>query len=341
MATIYDVAERAGVSIATVSRTLRGEDCVSDAVRARVLGAADELGYRPNRLARALAEGRTHALGLVLPESLTNPFYAQLAESIVHSALPWNYDVVLTLTTGGSVQDYVDTVVSLGERQIEGLLLCAGQETVQACMDVRSAGSPPLVAIGCPPGVGAPLVTIDEEAAGHALTRHLLDLGHTRVAFLCLDHPACRPGGREHGYLRAMEEAGLAPLLHSGPATFDGGLLEAPALLAESPDVTALVAFNDAAAIGALCGLRDAGKRVPDDVSVVGFDDIPQSRYCSPPLTTMALPVAEMAEQAVALLCQAIAHLNDGSLYRPIFLAPSLIRRESCRALPRAESGSS
>ncbi|MBM3499344.1 MAG: LacI family transcriptional regulator, partial [Armatimonadetes bacterium] len=92
MATIYDVAERAGVSIATVSRTLRGEDCVSESVRMRVLDAAEWLNYRPNRVARALAEGRTHAVGLLLPASLSNPFYAQLAESIVQSAIPWSYD---------------------------------------------------------------------------------------------------------------------------------------------------------------------------------------------------------------------------------------------------------
>jgi len=324
VATIYDVAERAQVSIATVSRAFRRPDCVSEDVRERVRQAADDLGYRPNRLARALAEGRTNALGLLLP------FYGLLAEHVARCALELGYEVVITPPPESTVESYVEAAIALEDRQIEGLLLCGDAETVREYAASRRNGSPPLVAIGSSPEVGVPLVTVDEEAGGYEIARYVLSLGHREVAFLCLAQDEVRPTGREHGYVRAMTEAGLEPLIHQGPATLEGGRNGAREIIARAPTVTALVSFNDAVAMGALRGLFDSGRHVPGDVAVVGFDNTPQSRYCIPALTTMDLPVAEVAERAVGLLRRQIDGGAEGPAEGPILVDPHLVRRESC-----------
>jgi len=330
MATIYDVAERAQVSIATVSRALRGQDCVSDDVCRRVRQAAEELSYRPNRLARALAEGRTNALGLLLPSSIPNPFYGQLVEHVSRCAVEAGYEVIISPPPKRLLESYLEAAVALEDRQIEGLLLCGDDETVRAYLEVRRDGSPPLVAIGASPDVGVPVVSVDEEPGGYEVTRHVLSLGHTRVALLCFQQGEVRPAGREHGYVRAMAEAGCEPLIHPGPATFEGGRIGVQAMVEQG--VAALVCYNDAVAVGALRGLFEAGRRVPDDVVVVGFDNIPESRYCIPALTTMDLPVAEVAERSVGLLRSLLARDAEASVRTPVVLVPQLLVRESCGA---------
>jgi len=328
VATIYDVAREASVSTATVSRALRGRPEVLPEVRQRVLAVADRLGYRPNRLAQALARTHANALGLMLPADISHPFYGILAESVARHAIAYGYELVVGLPALPSVESYVEAAVDLQDRRIAGLLVCANSKTIAEYARNRRAGAPPLVALGCLPDVDVPLVTADEEAAGHELTQHLIDLAHRRIGFLGLGPEEVRPSGREHGYLRAVTEAGLPSVLRGADRTMEGGREGAIRLLEGSPGLTAIIAHNDAVALGALRGLFEAGVRVPEDIAVAGFDNIPQSRYSIPALTTVDLSAEEMAQRGLEMLGRHLGFV-EGEPDGRLLITPQLVIRDS------------
>jgi DNA-binding LacI/PurR family transcriptional regulator len=327
--TVYDVAERAGVSIATVSRVMRGSDRVAPGIRDRVLAAADELGYRPNTLARSLAESGGDALGVMLPSDVSHPFYALLAERLVQAARSHGYDIIVGLSPTNDVADYVAAASQLEDRRTAGMLLCGTRGAVQAYWAGRRAGAPPAVAVGGRPVGDIPIVSVDEEAAGYAATRYLADLGHRWIGHLGYSQSQVRQDGREHGYLRAMSDAGLEPVFHGEVLGMEHARPGVQAMLAAHPDLTAVVSVNDAVAIGALRGLVDRGLRVPHDVSLTGFDNIPQSLYAVPSLTTIEVPVEEVAQLAVRMLAELMDSGKSSSVSERVLLPPKLIVRES------------
>lgn len=335
MANIYDVARAAGVSIATVSRVLNGSDHVSDTLHARVIQAAGRLGYRPNRLARALAEGRVHALGLMLPSDISHPFYSQLAEHVAQCAIEQGYEVIVGLPARPDVESYLRATSDLQDRRVLGTLLCAGADTVRACAAARTADTAPMVAVGCLPGVDIPLVTSDEEAAGYQATRHLLGLGHESIGFLGVQAAYIRSRGREAGYARAMAEAGQEGILQDAARDMPGGYEGVRRLLDTAPHVTAIVAHNDAVALGALRGLHELGRRVPQDVSLVGFDNIRQGEYCIPALTTMDLAAQAIACEAVRVLVELVGGAEVSPEPATMLIPPELVVRESSASRPR------
>jgi DNA-binding LacI/PurR family transcriptional regulator len=333
MPTIYDVARQAAVSVATVSRAFRGHAYVRPEVRDRVLTAAEELGYRPNRLARALAEGKTNALGLLVPSQMSNPLYGSLAENLALCAAEVGYGLLIGLPARPTLESYVDALLDLEDRQVDGLLVCADAETVLEYMQVRREDSPPLVAIGCSPDVDVPVVTVDEEEGGYLMARHLLSLGHRRIGFLCLWGMEVRLWGREHGYVRAMVEAGLKPVIHHGMPSMEGGHEGVRALLGRAGGLTAIMAHNDSTALGALHGLYEAGIRVPENVAVAGFDNVTQSQYSIPPLTTVDLPVRHMARMAIEALRQSLGPAERDPMKERVLVTPTVVVREStCQA---------
>ncbi|NPV46591.1 MAG: LacI family DNA-binding transcriptional regulator [Armatimonadetes bacterium] len=336
MANIYDVARAAGVSIATVSRVLNGSDRVSEPLRVRVLQAADRLGYRPNRLARALAEGRVHALGLMLPSDISHPFYSQLAEHVAECALQQGYEVIVGLPARADVDSYLRVASDLQDRRVLGMLLCAGADTVRACVAARGADSPPMVAVGCLPEVGIPVVTSDEEAAGYQAARHLLEFGHKHIGYLGVGADRVRRRGREAGYARALVEAGSEPLFVEAPRNMMGGCQGVQRLLEAAPHITAVVTHNDAVALGALRGLHDIRRRVPQDVSVVGFDNIRQGEYCVPALTTIDLAAQAIACEAVRVVVDLLAGAPAAGEPATLLIPPQLIIRESSAPCPGA-----
>jgi len=331
MPSIYDVAREAQVSIATVSRVFRGTAPVSAEVRERVLTVASALGYRPNRVARALAEGKTRALGLMLPTDMSNPFYGQVAQHVARCARAHGHDVAIGLPADDTTEGFVEAAMSLEERQVDGLLLCATRARVDAHAARRTPGACPVVAVGCHPSAEVPMVAPDRESAGYDLTRHLVELGHRDIGFLCSERPILEPGvrSRAHGYARAMEAAGLPPFLWPGEGTLEGGYDAIRPLLGTHGDVTALIAVNDAAALGALRALHELGLSVPADLSIAGFDNVPQSRYSVPSLTTVDMPVAEIAERAVSLLIALLGQGADQSEAARVIVRPHVVIRDS------------
>lgn len=337
MHTIYDVAAAAEVSIATVSRVFQGSDQVREDLRRRVLEAAGELGYQPNALARTLASGQSHSFGVVIPPSLANPYFATLLEHLCASSWRHGYEAMVAVPRGPQTGDLLKALAALERRMVDGVLVWADEEFAEAYLAARGAtDAVPVVMLGCLPTVDLPLVAPDEESGGYEATRHLIDLGHTRIAFLCMNEPEPRRHGRESGYFRALAETGLEPLSVQAYGNMENGRHAMASLLDESPDVTAVVAHSDEVAFGALKALAERGLQAPRDVSIVGFDNLPLASYSSPSLTTVEYPIEDMALIAVDLLAAAARAERGEAPSARVLVRPRLVRRESTCAPPTA-----
>jgi DNA-binding LacI/PurR family transcriptional regulator len=302
MATLSEVAARAGVSVRTVSNVVNDFAHVAPATRARVRQALDELGYRPNLAARQLRGGRTGMIGLVVPE-ITSPYFAELASTIVAAAAARGWTVLVD-ETGGEPDRERLLLGTSGARLVDGLIFspwALGPDDL-----CRAPGAVPLVLLGERYADGiVDHVAIDNVAAAQEATAHLLALGRRRIAAVGLQ-PDLRNGTavqRLAGFRRALAEAGVDPdpdlelavrRLHRAD-----GVRAMRSLLAAGPVPDALFCFTDELALGAMRELADAGLRVPDDVAVVGFDDIEDGRYAVPSLTTIAPDKAQIADRAL------------------------------------------
>lgn len=303
--TINDVAARAGVSKSLVSLAIRGSDRVSDESRALILQAAEELGYRPNAAARSLADRRSHTVG-VLVHDLHNPVFAQVLDGVQEVVREHGYRTML-VTGHGDADREATEISSLLEFQVEGLIL------ISHGLDPRVARR---VARECPVVIvmrsditapGITTVSTDDVAGARAATEHLLSLGHTRVAHISGSTSQVAQD-REAGYREAMAQAGLADriVVAEGHFTEEGGRLAARQLLDQSPGTTAMFVANDLSALGALAALQEADLRVPEDVSIIGFDGMSLAALGTLGLTTMAQPLEEMGREAAEHLFRRI-----------------------------------
>jgi LacI family transcriptional regulator len=334
--TIYDVARLAGVSTATVSRSLNGTGQIAPTTRLAIEAAVRQLGYQPNRIARSLVTKSTQTIALLLPE-ITNPFYGSLVSGIEQRTRELGYTMLLCTTEGdaGREETYLDLLRS---KQVDGALvdgLVLPRERIArfiaegfpiVCLD-RDVDSP-----------AVPLVQVDNRRGARMATEHLLGLGHTRIAHVAGAPELQLSHERTDGYRTALRAAGLDPdphLVVVGCFTEDGGYEAARKLLADRPVPTAVFAANDLSAVGVLEAVAESGRRVPDDVSVIGFDDLRLAAYTTPPLTTIHQPAREIGERATSLLLD----LMRGKKIRRHrhLLDPELVVRRST-APPRRRS---
>lgn len=299
-----DVARLAGTSPAVVSYVLNGGPRpVAPATRERVLAAVQQLGYRPNGIARSLRLNRTMTLGLVVPDT-ANPFFAELARAVEECAFDHNY----TLLIGNSAEDdvrqtsYVRTFL---ERQVDGLFLVPAHGPLTCSAELMRAKTPWVVLDRHAPGVsGVPEVRVDNRAGARDATKHLVEHGHTRIG--CIAGPAdvLSAVDRVEGWREAMTEAGILPehrLLRQGPFGRRAGYQAARDLLATT-DITAVFVASDEQGFGVIRALAEAGIRCPGDLAVVSFDGIAAAAYATPALSTMAQPFAEIATIGMGLL---------------------------------------
>ncbi|WP_425440184.1 LacI family DNA-binding transcriptional regulator [Pseudosporangium ferrugineum] len=327
---LKDVAARAGVSIKTVSNVVNGYVHVSPATRARVQQAIEALGYIPNVAARQLRSGRSGVIALAVPE-LQSPYFAELAGLIVQAAERRSWTVLIDQTDGQAERER-NLVAGLRRHAIDGLifspLALAGEE-------LTSSGDTPMVLLGERVWHGpADHVAIDNTAAAADATGHLAALGRRRIAAIGAQSPpsAVTAHQRLAGYRAALAEAGLPedPALIAEVDSFhraDGAaamrrLLDGPG----RPD--AVFAFNDVLALGAIRALLDAGRSVPGDVAVIGFDDIEDGRFSTPTLSTVAPDTAEIARLVVELLAERLGEEKAGPP-REVRVAYRLVPRES------------
>lgn len=321
---IYAVADLAGVSIATVSRVQRDRGVVAPATRDRVLRAIEELGYRPNGAGRALAEQRTHAIGIVFPD-LSGPYYSEVIGGCEERVVAEGRSLLILATHGR--ERAADLVFDLAGR-VDGLMIMGRTVPDEVVRELDRDGVP--LVLLARSGFGAiPSVRSENVAAAAAMTAHLLSCRHESIAFL--GDPASSPDAAERwqGFLDAHASAGRAAPRGPVPAHFDEGDGHAAAarLFAEASPPSALMCANDEIALGALAAAQELGLRVPADVAVTGWDDIQVARYVTPALTTVRQPMWRLGARAAELLFNRI---HSGAAPAGEVLPTELVVRASC-----------
>ncbi|MFD4371981.1 LacI family DNA-binding transcriptional regulator [Streptomyces sp. NPDC058486] len=303
--TMSDVARRAGVSRTAVSFVLndRPGAAIPDETRRRILAAIEELGYRPNAGARALAAQRSEWYGLIT-EIVTAPFAVDVIKGAQDRAWLDRKFLLIAASEGDPAQEAA-ALDKLLEQRVEGLLYATTWH--RAVTLPRAAREVPTVLVNCYDAEGElPSVVPDEVTGGHRAARHLVRAGHERIGLINLDPGIPAAVGRREGYERALREAGLPldpALVVSGHATADGGYTAACELLDRADRPTALFCANDRMAMGAYDAIKERGLRIPDDVAVVGYDNQELiAAYLRPKLTTLALPFEEMGARGVEML---------------------------------------
>ncbi|MER6006790.1 LacI family DNA-binding transcriptional regulator [Nonomuraea angiospora] len=303
--TSTDVARRAGVSQKTVSRVMNGEPYVSADVRERVLAVARELGYRPNTAARALNLGRFQRIGVVsLGSSLYGP--SSLLVALERRARQTSYALSVVHTFEGRPDSITCAVESLLDQGVDGIVL---SEPIDDGQELRIDPDIPVLSFGRFPGLDGPRMVVTGTSgfdAGRVATEHLLGLGHATVWHVA--GPGQWPSSRDRarGWRHALDSAGIAapPPIEGDWSPASG--YDAGRRLAADPEVTAVFVANDEMAIGLLRAMTEAGRAVPEEVSVVGMDDIPAAAYLSPPLTTIGQDFEAIAAHALDLLVHQI-----------------------------------
>jgi DNA-binding LacI/PurR family transcriptional regulator len=329
--TIYDVARLAGVSTATVSRALNGTGQIAASTRVTIEAAVEQLGYRPNTVARSLVTKTTQTIALLLPD-ITNPFYAALVNGIQQTALSHGHTMLLC-TTESDAEREEHYLRVLRAKQVDGALVDGLVLPPDRIARFVEDGFPIVCLDRDIDSRSIPLVQVDNRLGGRIATEHLIDLGHTRIGHVTGAGELGISDERLAGYRDALNGAGLPidfQLVEEGRFTDDGGHDAARRLLEREPGVTAIFAANDLSALGVLNAVAEAGKRVPDDVSVVGFDDLHLSAYTAPPLTTIRQPAVEIATLATEILIG----LTNGREVEEMrhLLEPELVVRASTRS---------
>jgi len=327
MPTLHDVAKRAGVSTMTVSRVVNGSPLVSPEMRARVEAVLAETGYMPNMLARGLRSKRTDTIALLLPD-MTNPFFTTLAHGVETAARERSVTMILA-NSDEDEDDEIRLIRVLLQRQVDGLLVVpagAGTAAIKLC---RSQGVQVVHMDRQPERPDVDVVRADSEAGSLELGRLLVGLGHRHLAILTGPSSTPTAVDRVTGFRRAIvDEAGLPePATLYGTYTIDSGHSSTIEAMRATPRPSALFAANNFIAIGALHALEELGLRVPEDVAVVGFDDLPEAMVTFPFLTVVAQPAFEIGRQGVTLLLDRLA--DPSRAPQEVILPTRLVVRQS------------
>jgi LacI family transcriptional regulator len=331
--TIREVSRRAKVSMATVSRVLNNTVPVAEETRLRVLEAVEALGYKPNAFARGLVTNRSGAIGVVINE-ISSPFYSGIVrgiEEVVEAR-----GLHLFVSSGHAKPELEErAVASLKERRADALILYLEALPDETIIAWAEQGTPVVVVGRFIPKLEGRCVYLDNVAGGYLATKHLLEQGHRHIAHLAGWLAIKDARERLEGYQRALKDAGLPfdeRLVVEGNFTEEGGQRGAQELLSRAQPFTALVAGNDQMAAGALHTFRACGLRVPQDVSLIGYDDVLFARYLFPALTTIRQPLAEMGRAAAELALAALGADDPKEVITKF--EPALVTRESVARPP-------
>ena len=326
-ATIADVAKRAGVSIATVSRVLNGTGQVAQSTAARVQTAVAELNYKPHTAAKSLASKRTNILGLLLPE-ISGDFIAHMLRGIESAVNQSGFDLLISThrhRAGNGARG------PLGPHNTDGLLVFTTSLPDSELIHLHESGFPIVLLYKSPPAADIPCVNVENKSGARKLVDHLIEVhDYRRIAFLTGPEDNEDSYWREAGYRESLAAHGIPfdpSLVGVGGFDEDEGKVSVRQWLADGVQFDALFAGDDEAAIGALAVFNDVGRRVPDEVAVVGFDDLPIARLVTPPLTTVRAPTEKAGYEAAA---QLIRLIRTGAAEAEILLPTQLIVRRSC-----------
>lgn len=334
-----DVARMAGVTPAVVSYVTNNSHPVSERTRRKVLAAIEQLGYRPNEVARALATARTHTIGLITPDA-ANPFFAELASAIEVAASTAGYTVLLgnAFDDNNRELDYVNT---FADRQVDGLIVAPAERAAQVYSEAQRRRVPVVFTDRASGSVDAPMVIVDNAEGARGATQHLI--GHGRRVHACITGPndAVPATERALGWCNALTAAGFTcrdDLLVFTEFTADAAYAEALRLLELEPAIDSILVGSDMQATGVLRALYDSGRQPGPDVSVVSFDGIDAGRFTYPSLTTVAQPFTAVATAVIELLEGLMDGPEDGAHHGIARILPTeLVIRESCGCPPQPQ----
>jgi LacI family transcriptional regulator len=333
--TLQDIADRLGVSVATVSRALAGYDDVAPATRQRVLQAAQEMGYRPNIIARMLQKQRTDTIGFIIPTHgprFSDPYFSELLTGVGNKAAEQEFDLLVSTRAPGAeeLKAYERMVM---ERRVDGLLVVRTRQQDQRIAYLIEQRFP-FVAFGRSDlGADFPYLDVDGETGLRQLTQHLIDLGHRRIAYVSAPLDLMFASHRLEGYKEALVANSIPfdeTLIAVGELTERSGYAAGRDFLTQDERPTAIIACNDLMALGVISAAQGLGLTVGHDVAVAGFDDIPLAEHSHPPLTTMRQPIYEIGQR----ICEMVIRLLQGETLeeRHVILEPQLVVRKSCGA---------
>jgi DNA-binding LacI/PurR family transcriptional regulator len=328
---IKAVAKRANVSTATVSRTMNGSAKVSPQTAERVRRAIEALNFYPNTIARALGSGRSSLYGLIISD-ITNPFFPELVKAFDDIAIMHGQEVLIANTNYDPERMKI-CVTRMLQRKVDGVAIMTS-EMDDRLVEVFSRRHIPLVFLDtCTPAPGVSCVRIDYSAGIDAAVHHLIELGHERIAFISGPMRLASARMRYRAFMESTTRDRLDAnpnLIQEGNHRVDGGHDAMKRILNSSARPTAVMASNDLTAIGAMGAIAEAGLRVPQDISVVGYDDIQLSAFTMPPLTTVSLPRAEIANAAFrALLNDQRVDAKKTVQCEENMIQPTFVRRKS------------
>jgi len=328
--TIKDIARHANVSYATVSRALNDKYGVHPDTREKILKAADELQYRPNALARSLVSSRSFTIGLILPD-ITNPYYPEIAAGIEKASLEGGYGLLLC-NTNGDMKRERKYVQLLAERRVEGILIAPTSEEGSEEESGILSNLPIVYVSNAPVRTSHSAVLIDNIRGGYIATKHLIDCGYSTLGFIGVQEEGMRDNERFEGYKNALERHGMNvdfDMCRFGTFRQKSGYELIREMIKGGTVPRALFVENDNLAIGVLHGLKDSGIRVPQDIAVIGFDDIAYSSYPEVQLSTIRQPKDKMGKLAARLLIDEIESEERDSGPRTVIVEPELMVRST------------
>jgi len=333
--TLEDIAKLAGVSRSTVSRVVNEKPNVQKNVRKRVMEVIEETGYHPNAAARTLASQRSWMIGLILPLNaslfFTDPYYSHLTKGIAQACNDNNYTLALFLA--GSKEDEKKTFPRISRKGfLDGVVIQSGHHGDQAIIGRMIDVGIPIVVAGRPfRSDNVSYIDIDNVNAAYSAVTHLIRLGHKRIATITGPLNSTVGIDRKNGYCKALIERDIEineDLIIEGDFTEAGGNLAMQQLLPTNPD--AVFAASDVMALGAMRAVREAGLSIPDDIALVGFDDLPLATLSDTKLTTIRQPVVEFGEESIEILIDIIKNGNEPP--RHVIMSTELVIRDSCGA---------
>ncbi|KIG23307.1 substrate-binding domain-containing protein [Haemophilus influenzae] len=327
MATMKDIARLAQVSTSTVSHVINGSRFVSDEIREKVMRIVAELNYTPSAVARSLKVRETKTIGLLVTAT-NNPFFAEVMAGVEQYCQQHQYNLIIA-ATGGDAKRLQQNLQTLMHKQVDGLLLMCGDSRFQA--DIELAISLPLVVMDWWfTELNADKILENSALGGYLATKALIDAGHRKIGIITGNLKKSVAQNRLQGYKNALSEAKIALNPHwivESHFDFEGGVLGIQSLLTQSSRPTAVFCCSDTIAVGAYQAIQQQGLRIPQDLSIMGYDDIELARYLSPPLSTICQPKAELGKLAVEALLQRIKNPNEN--YHTLMLEPTCILRGS------------
>ena len=327
MATMKDIARLAQVSTSTVSHVINGSRFVSDEIREKVMRIVVELNYTPSYIARSLKVKATKTIGLLVTAT-NNPFFSEVMAGVEQYCQKNQYNLIIA-TTGGDAKRLQQNLQTLIHKQVDGVLLMCGDSRFQADMEL-TVSLPLVVMDWWFTELNADKILDNSEHGGYLATKSMVDAGHQKIGIITGNLRKSVAKNRLQGYKKALSEANIVlnpDWIVESHFDFEGGIVGAQKLLALSDRPTAIFCCSDTIAIGAYQAIQNQGLRIPQDISIMGYDDIELARYLFPSLSTISQPKAELGKLAVEALLQRIQEPNEN--YRTLVLEPTCILRES------------